>query len=64
MGMAAIIDSEEKVRTGEEMWRIWKEEVNKELYLGFLSKIFQRMFYNQESQDERKAAWNRRSIQL
>lgn len=42
MGIAAIIASEEKVRhrMGEEMWRIWKEEVNKELYLGFLSKIF------------------------
>lgn len=44
MGIAAIIDSEEKVRhrRGEEMWRIWKEEVKKKLYLGFLSKIFQK----------------------
>lgn len=66
MGTATIIDSEEKVRhrQGEEMQRIWKEEVNKELYLGFLSTIFQKMWYSQESQDEWKAAWNRRSIQL
>lgn len=66
MGIAAIIDSEEKVRhrQGEEMRRIWKAEVNTELYLGFLSTIFQKMCYSQESQDEWKAAWNRRSIQL
>lgn len=53
MGIAAIIDSEEKVRHRKgEMWKIWKEGVNKELYLGFLSKIFQKMFYSQESQVE------------